>query len=787
MLTSSGLAEASADTTAKLASKHPARASEIPKNTTPHHKSISLSRSVLFDVIRKSPRGSGTGPSGWRFEHLKALLESDITADCLFSACSAIAQGILPEAASNLLSSSRLIAIPKPNGDVRPIAIGECIRRLTARALCVQMKAHFADFFCPIQHGVSTENGSELIAHHIELALENNPEWIVLKSDVKNAFNSVSRQHLLQEIQQCFPELYNHAFQMYGGFSSLLYMEGGTPVTISSEEGVHQGDPLGPALFAAAIHSILRDLQKKFPGVTILAYLDDVFLLGPPDRAIESFQALKKMFCSINLLVSDTKCEIFSPSGVINASSIDVPVTCEGSVFLGTPIGSASFVESSCSKIAQSGSLLCDQLTKLDDPQSATLLLRHCHVPRLDHLARTVRPSILAQAASFHDSMTQNTFSLVLGHDSADLPWEQVSLPVRLGGFGLLSLSTTSRPAFVASWIHSVVELPLRFPGLIPIIDNLIQRPSGLIGKSLSKSLPPDKVLSDFLARPKKLQHRLSHELYTFQACELIEHSPTARDTSRLLSLQGKGAGAWLNASPTSQGFALRPCDFRLASLVRLGLPIRLSDWIGACNCGAPLDESGYHLLTCKTGGGPVWSHESIAGVWSDCLRSLSIHHRRELRNRYIDSECRPDIVMFDVDVGSNIDLDISLAHPWSSEIYPSSAEKIGAAASLREARKKAKYDHLKLPGGSTSNVIPLVLEHFGTWGEQGVKFLKKLSNQSSDEAGRPNAPEFLDFWRKRFSIQLQKCNAQVISKKLSGLCGRPEKPMALSTQVFPH
>ena len=142
---------------------------------------------------------------------------------------------------------------------------------------------------------------------------------------------------------------------------------------------------------------------------------------------------------------------------------------------------------------------------------------------------------------------------------------------------------------------------------------------------------------------------------------------------------------------------------------------------------------------------------------------------------------------MFDVDVGSNIDLDISLAHPWSSEIYPSSAEKIGAAASLREARKKAKYDHLKLPGGSTSNVIPLVLEHFGTWGEQGVKFLKKLSNQSSDEAGRPNAPEFLDFWRKRFSIQLQKCNAQVISKKLSGLCGRPEKPMALSTQVFPH
>ena len=63
-------------------------------------------------------------------------------------------------------------------------------------------------------------------------------------------------------------------------------------------------------------------------------------------------------------------------------------------------------------------------------------------------------------------------------------------------------------------------------------------------------------------------------------------------------------------------------------------------------------------------------------------------------------------------------------------EIYPSAAEKIGAVASLRDARKKAKYDWPKLPGGSTSNVIPLVLEHFSTWGEQGRKFLKNLSNQ---------------------------------------------------------
>ena len=71
--------------------------------------------------------------------------------------------------------------------------------------------------------------------------------------------------------------------------------------------------------------------------------------------------------------------------------------------------------------------------------------------------------------------------------------------------------------------------------------------------------------------------------------------------------------------------------------------------------------------------------------------------------------------------------------------------------------------------------------------GRRGEKFLQRLAVFSSDEAGRPNAAEFLDFWRKRFSIQLQKCNVKVISKKLSMLCGGSERPDSLSTQFFPH
>ena len=67
--------------------------------------------------------------------------------------------------------------------------------------------------------------------------------------------------------------------------------------------------------------------------------------------------------------------------------------------------------------------------------------------------------------------------------------------------------------------------------------------------------------------------------------------------------------------------------------------------------------------------------------------------------------------------------------------------------------------------------VTPLVMEHFGRWGEEEKKFLQKISKHSLDKIGRPNAPEFIDYWRKRFSVQLQKCNAKVLLKKSSALC----------------
>ena len=139
---------------------------------------------------------------------------------------------------------------------------------------------------------------------------------------------------------------------------------------------------------------------------------------------------------------------------------------------------------------------------------------------------------------------------------------------------------------------------------------------------------------------------------------------------------------------------------------------------------------------------------------WTECLSDLHIPYQVEPRHHYTNTDNRPDITIFD----------ISLAHPWSIDNVKRASRIDGFAASAREDKKKAKYSEHQLPGGSESKCVPLVLEHFGRWGEEVLRFLNQLSRKNQ------NVVQFKSHWRKRLSIILQKCNARVLLKKLSRL-----------------
>ena len=80
---------------------------------------------------------------------------------------------------------------------------------------------------------------------------------------------------------------------------------------------------------------------------------------------------------------------------------------------------------------------------------------------------------------------------------------------------------------------------------------------------------------------------------------------------------------------------------------------------------------------------------------------------------------------------GTDIKLDVSLAHPCCADILSRAAREDGAATVRREERKVEKYQLKILPGGLCVNFMPLVMEHFGRWRRQAQSFLSQLSQLS--------------------------------------------------------
>ena len=315
-------------------------------------------------------------------------------------------------------------------------------------------------------------------------------------------------------------------------------------------------------------------------------------------------------------------------------------------------------------------------------------------------------PPVLHQAFHIHDQLSRDTFAAILGLSALDeLTWKQASLNIKLGGFGITNLTPISAAVFVGSWCYLMSTIPQKFPSRIDLCDSLncvspppfYQHLCKAIA-SLPSTLGSDgetiilRSLSGLMANPVKLQNCLSSDIAEGNAATCVMQASSVKHAARIRSCQGCGAGSWLQAIPSAPKFVLKSSEFCVAAFFRLSIPLPYSQYVTKCDCGTSLDEHGYHLLTCKFGSGPVWQYNTIASTWAKCLDELNIPHQVEPRNRYTDSENRPDITTYDPTGHLTKDLDISLAHPYSCDTIQSAAKISGYAAELR---RKTQYDKI--------------------------------------------------------------------------------------------
>ena len=108
-----------------------------------------------------------------------------------------IANGAIvdPEIRAQLLACV-LVALYKPNGSIRPIAMGEVFVKIAAH-YCVDVctaSTPYRSFFPTIQEGVGIPGGCEKVVHSIRAARKaHGPDAIVITVDTANAFNTRRR------------------------------------------------------------------------------------------------------------------------------------------------------------------------------------------------------------------------------------------------------------------------------------------------------------------------------------------------------------------------------------------------------------------------------------------------------------------------------------------------------------------------------------------------------------------------------------------------------------------
>ena len=170
------------------------------------------------------------------------------------------------------------------------------IRRLSVKVGSRPIVQALGEELRPVQLGVSNSGGCEATAHAARrYARDCRHRRVLLKIDMRNAFNSLRRDSFLSVARVRTPGLYSLLWQAYSSPTRLFFGEEG----FASETGIQQGDPIGLALFDLSVDEAARGVQSEFN----VWYLDDATLVDSPERVYDDLVVLLERLRAIGLKV----------------------------------------------------------------------------------------------------------------------------------------------------------------------------------------------------------------------------------------------------------------------------------------------------------------------------------------------------------------------------------------------------------------------------------------------------------------------------------------------------
>ena len=185
---------------------------------------------------------------------------------------------------------SREVLIPKPQGGMRPLAIGcledKIVQTLVAKILTALYEPEFYPFSYGFRPGKSAH---QAINHLYRSVRRRHKSCVVVEMDIEKFFNSVDQTWLMERIQRKVGD--PHMLRLIRRLlrNSILHGDG---LLSDNERGTPQGSPVSPVLANICLHELLDTWFAQNYGHEgeMIRYADDAVFVFKDRETADAFR-----------------------------------------------------------------------------------------------------------------------------------------------------------------------------------------------------------------------------------------------------------------------------------------------------------------------------------------------------------------------------------------------------------------------------------------------------------------------------------------------------------------
>ena len=439
---------------AKLRALHPDAVGPSPAPPLRDGSTIvgSLPVEELEKIVKALTTGASNGPTAWSAEMVFVIMGDDVCKKEFAAMMLDLVNGEIDDCVRKRLVRARLVPLGKPDGGIRPIAIGETFLKIAGKVLFARYGEEINEHFGKLQFGCLHKKGVERVVHNVRADIAEGRH--VLAVDQANAFNSPFRYRIAMALYAVpvFRYFWRIFFLEYGATSDLLFFDGGKLYErIPSQRGTRQGSTLGGFFFCVVLHPVLKELADKFPEIRIYAYMDDVTMTGKdPEELARAFFLFRDLCRPLGLEFNAKKCDWLGAGGVAIPESLATEgvVQCDGCVkILGAYIGEAGAVRQKLLDKLTKHDLLFERLIRMGAGSAQYGILLKCALPRHGHNLRVHHPDVVLDSARAFDRRVLDV-AVAWFHTPDDEDLRLARLPQRFDGSGMVETVDISEHAY---------------------------------------------------------------------------------------------------------------------------------------------------------------------------------------------------------------------------------------------------------------------------------------------------------------------------------------------------